>query len=113
MIASGTALARQATALFGTPMTSAQLFARAAIDPRAERVLVHAAQAVAEAISGFHMIVDLQEVVIGGSVGLAEGMLERIRTALRALPLPAAPRVSAARQGGDAGLVGVIALNNA
>lgn len=112
MIASGTSLARQATALFGKPMNSAALFALAATDDRAEAIIVHAARAVAEAIGSLHMIVDLQEVVIGGSVGLAEGMLERIRTALTGLPLPATPVLSAARQGGDAGLSGLIAFDN-
>jgi len=111
MIASGTALARQATALYGRPVSSAELFALAASEARAESIIAHAASAVAEAISGFHMIVDLQEVVIGGSVGLANGMLERIGAALSDLPLRAAPVLSAARQGGDAGLTGVIALD--
>jgi len=112
MIASGTSLARQATAIFGRPMDSAELFALAATDHRAETLIAHAAQAVAEAISGFHLIVDLQEVVIGGSVGLAEGMLDRIRLALGGFPLRAAPVLSAARQGGNAGLAGLIALDN-
>lgn len=111
MIASGTSLARQATALFGKPMNSAELFALAATDDKAATIVAHAAQAVAEAISGFHMIVDLQEVVIGGSVGLADGMLDRIRSALNGFPLRAAPILSAARLGGDAGLTGVIALD--
>jgi N-acylmannosamine kinase len=111
MIASGTSLARQATALFGTPISSAELFALAATDHRAEAIIAHAAQAVAEAIGAFHMVADLQEVVIGGSVGLASGMLERIRMALNGFPLRAAPLLSAARQGGDAGLTGVIALD--
>lgn len=111
MIASGSTLARQATALFGKPTDSAALFALAATDDAADAILANAAQAVAEAIGAVHMIVDLQEVVIGGSVGLAGGMLERIRAALKALPLRAAPALSAARQGGDAGLTGVIALD--
>lgn len=112
MIASGTSLGRQASALFGTPVTSAELFVRASTDGRAEAILAHAALAVAEAIGGFHMIADLQEVVIGGSVGLAGGMLARIRAALDGLPLRAAPLLSAARHQGDAGLTGLIALDN-
>ncbi|MCA1855234.1 ROK family protein [Massilia oculi] len=113
MIASGTALARQARAAFGKPVTSAELFARATTDYLADAILSHAAQAVAEAIGGLHMIVDLQEVVIGGSVGLADGMLERIRCALDCLALRAAPVLSAAQLGGDAGLAGLIALDTA
>ena len=111
VIASGTSLARQATAMFGTVMTSAELFALAATDDRAELIVANAAHAVAEAISAFHMVIDLQEVVIGGSVGLADGMLDRIRAALDGMPLRAAPQLSAAGQGGDAGLNGVIALD--
>lgn len=111
-IASGTSLARQAGSLFGRPMDSAALFAIAATDARADSIVAHAAQAVAEAIGSFHMILDLQEVVIGGSVGLADGMLGRIRSALQALPLRATPLLSAARQRGDAGLSGVIAFDN-
>lgn len=110
LIASGSSLSRQASALLGKPVSSAELFALAATDHEAEAILAHAAQAVAEAISGLHMAVDLQEVVIGGSVGLASGMLARIQQALAALELRAAPLISAARQRGDAGLAGVIAL---
>ena len=109
MLASGTALARQATALFGQKLDSAALFALAAGDPRAAAMIDHAALAVAEAIAGLHMVLDLDEVVLGGSVGLAPGMVERIAGALARLPLPCAPALSAARLGADAGLLGAAA----
>ncbi|MCV2370398.1 ROK family protein [Roseateles oligotrophus] len=110
MVASGSALARQATAIYGRALNSAELFAMAAQgDAKAEAIIANAACAVAEAIAGFYMILDLSEVVIGGSVGLAEGMLDRIQRALAQLPVRNSPKLTAARLGGDAGLAGVVA----
>ena len=109
LLASGTALARQASHLFGCPVTCPELFAMASGYPVAEHLIAYAAQAVAEAIAGFHMSIDIQEVVIGGSVGMADRMLERIRIALAAMTLPAAPVISGALLGADAGLLGVAA----
>lgn len=107
MVASGTALARQAGAALGHPLDSRQLFALAAgHDRRAGAILDHAATAVAEAIAGLHMTLDLSDVVIGGSVGLAPGMLERLAIALDAQRLPCAPVLGAALLGPDAGLIG-------
>ena len=109
MLASGTALARQASAVFGKPLDSAALFELAPADVRAAAIIDNAALAVAEAIAGLHMVLDLDEAVIGGSVGLAPGMLARIAAALARLPLACPPVLSAARLGGDAGLAGAAA----
>ena len=109
MLASGTALARQASAVFQSPLDSAALFALAASEPRAAAILDNAALAVAEAIAGLHMSIDLDAVVLGGSVGLAQGMLARIASALASLSLPCAPSLGAARLGADAGLLGAAA----
>lgn len=109
LLASGTALARQASAVFRRPLDSAGLFALAATEPQAAAILDMAALGVAEAIAGLHMSVDLDAVVIGGSVGLAQGMLQRISTALAGLPLPCPPSLGAARLGADAGLLGAAA----
>ena len=109
LLASGTALARQASAVFGRPLDSAVLFALAATEPRAAAILDHAALGVAEAIAGLHMSVDLDAVVIGGSVGLAAGMLGRIASTLAGLSLPCPPSLEAARLGADAGLLGAAA----
>lgn len=106
-IASGTALARQATALFGRQIDSRELFILAASDPQANRIIDNAASAVAQAIADVLMVVDIQEVVIGGSVGLAEGMIDRICHALHTFPALFNLPVSAASGGGDAGLLGV------
>ncbi|QKJ86284.1 N-acetylmannosamine kinase [Paramixta manurensis] len=108
-VASGTALARQASALLGRPLDSRQLFILAATDPQAEAILNNAARAVAQAIADTLMVVDIEEVVIGGSVGLAEGMLQRIRLALETFPALFHLPLTAALGGGDAGLLGAAA----
>jgi N-acylmannosamine kinase len=106
-VASGTALARQATALLGRPLDSRQLFALANENSQAAAILDNAAGAVAQAIADTLMVVDIEEVVMGGSVGLADGMLERVRQALHAFPALFHLPVTPALGGGDAGLLGV------
>lgn len=105
-IASGTALARQATALFGRRIDSRELFSLAADEPQATAILDNAATAVAQAIANTLMVVDIQEVVLGGSVGLAEGMIARVNKALQAFPPLFNLPVTAALGEGDAGLLG-------
>ncbi|WP_034943140.1 ROK family protein [Erwinia oleae] len=106
-VASGTALARQATALLQQPLDSRQLFALAASHPQAEAILLNAARAVAQAIADTLMLVDIEEVVIGGSVGMADGMLLRIQQALNAFPPLFNLPVTSAAGGADTGLIGV------
>ena len=107
-VASGTALARQASVVFGRRIDSKELFAMARTNSEAEAIIDNAAMAVAEAISNFQMILDIDEVVIGGSVGLADGMLERIRQALAQGSRLAQVPVTAALLGADAGLAGIM-----
>lgn len=109
-VASGTALARQSRVLFGDALDAARLFELAAQgEPRANTLLDHAAAAVASAIASSQVQLDLQTVVIGGSVGLAASMVARIRAALGRQPTLYEAEVVPARLGGDAGLVGVAA----
>ncbi|MFL9947197.1 ROK family protein [Paraburkholderia agricolaris] len=105
-IASGTAIARQALFVFGEPLDSREVFARAASDGRAERILVNAAHAVAEAIANCVMLLDVECAVIGGSVGLAPGMIERIRLALQVESGLTQIAVTKAVLGADSGLIG-------
>ncbi len=65
---------------------SRELFSLAADEPQASAILDNAAAAVAQAIADTLMVVDIQEVVLGGSVGLAEGMIARVNKALQAFP---------------------------
>ncbi|CAG9261708.1 N-acetylmannosamine kinase [Paraburkholderia unamae] len=105
-LASGTAIAREATRVFGEPLDSREVFARAVTDRRAERILAHAARAVAEAIANCVMLLDVDHVVIGGSVGLAPGMVERIQAALMEEPVLVRVAITKAALGPDSGLIG-------
>ena len=105
-VASGTALARQAQALLGKPMDSRELFSRIPQDERAAAIVDNAARAVAQAIANCLMLMDVEEAVIGGSVGLAADMIERIRRELDGLPALFRLPVSRAIAGADAGLLG-------
>ncbi|SEA01775.1 ROK family protein [Acidovorax soli] len=109
-VASGTALARQATGRFGRVLGSAELFDRVAQGvPEAQDILWRAARAVASAVASAHAQLDLQQVVLGGSVGLAAGMRALVEAALAELPPLYRLPVDVARLGADAGLVGVAA----
>lgn len=108
MVASGTALARQASYFFHRPMSVADLFEKANTDEIAEAIISNAALAVAEAIAGVHMIADLTEVVIGGSVGLAEGMLSRVQTSLKTLGVCSSPKITRAILVTDTGFCGML-----
>ncbi len=105
-VASGTALARQASVAFGKAMDSSALIELAPFDPGAEALLANAAAAVAEAVANTHITLELQRVVIGGSVGLAAGMLVRIQTALESYPPLFRVPLVAAQLGSDSGLIG-------
>jgi N-acylmannosamine kinase len=105
-VASGTALARRASALYERTLDSRGLIELAADDPRAESILLDAATAAAEAIANAHITLDLQRVVIGGSVGLATGMLGRIQASLDCYPPVFRVPLVAACLGPDSGLVG-------
>jgi N-acylmannosamine kinase len=107
-VASGTALARYASALFGRTMDSRALIELASDDPCAESILADAAAGVAEAIANAHITLDLQRAVIGGSVGLATGMLARIQAALDSYPPIFRVPLAAARLGADSGLIGAV-----
>ena len=107
-LASGTALARQASHLLGRPLDAESVFAGwHAGDPVCSRLLERAALAVAQALGDAHALLDLDEVRLGGSVGLAAGMVEAIRQAQQALPARFRVAVAPARLGADAGLIGV------
>ncbi len=107
-LASGTALARQATHLLGRPLDAESVFAGwHAGEAVCSRLLERAAQAVAQALGDAHVLLDLDEVRLGGSVGLAPGMIDAIKQAQQALPARCRVAVSPACLGADAGLIGM------
>lgn len=107
-IASGAALARQASRLSGTATDAASVFAGYhAGDEIACRLIANAALAVAHQIADSHATLGIDRVCIGGSVGLARGMIDAVLLAQRTLPPLFRVPVQAAILREDAGLIGV------
>ena len=106
-IASGTALARQAKHHYKRLVSSAELFDLAhSGDSEAQSILLNAADAVAHALANAHAQLDLELVVLGGSVGLAPGMQYWIQSAMDRLPNAFRVPIERARLEADAGLIG-------
>ncbi len=107
-VASGTALARQATVLAGRAIDAASLFANLrAKDDLALRIVSNSALAVAQLIADAHAALGIDHVCIGGSVGLAPGMVDAISSAQQTLPPLFRVPVQTAILREDAGLIGV------
>jgi N-acylmannosamine kinase len=105
-IASGTAIAAAAEEALGERLNAADVFRRAEADPRAAAILDRSAWAIATLAANLRMLLDIDLVVIGGGVGLAEGYLERVEDQVKRLPLLARTSVERALLGADAGLMG-------
>jgi len=102
--ASGAGLARLATAVAGRPVPADR--ALADDDPALQALVAEMARLVAGAIAGLAATVDPQLVVIGGGLGLAPGVLDKLRATLQAYPPLYRPALVAAVLGHDVGLVG-------
>jgi N-acetylmannosamine-6-phosphate 2-epimerase/N-acetylmannosamine kinase len=72
----------------------------------AEDIISDAVAKLADALAGLQAIVDPECVVIGGSVGLSDGFLERLQRALAGHPAPFVPDLRKAELAGDAGIIG-------
>jgi len=69
-----------------------------------------AVEQLARGLVTLQAIADPEVIVVGGGVGLAAGMLERIRGAIAAHPAALRPVLVPAALGADAGLIGAAAL---
>ena len=110
-IASGTAIGQRASLELGRAMSAPEVFAAAAAgDDRCNFIIDHAARALARIIGDLTASLDLDRVVVGGGVGMADGFLDRLRTASERQPeIYRRPLVAAALKA-DAGLIGVAEL---
>ena len=66
------------------------------------------AAAVGELCANLRVILGLDRIAIGGSIGLAAGYIELIENALNAEPTMFRPQIKAAELGRDAALIGVL-----
>lgn len=109
-IASGRGIAAQAQGeLCG--MDAKAIFSRAAQgEPQARRLVAHSAQTLARLIADVKAVTDCQIVVVGGSVGLAEGYLPLVAEYLAQEPAVYQVALRAAHYRHDAGLLGAALL---
>ncbi len=76
-------------------------------DGKATALVFRSAKAIANLVADLVIGMDIQKVVIGGSVGLAEGYLPLVQTYLQQMPEVYRGAIESAQLGQDAGLIGV------
>ena len=92
------------------PCTPTQVFEQfRAGTVQAVELVEKSAKAIANLVADLTIGLDTQKVVIGGSVGLAEGYLPLVRQYLAEMPHFYHCELEAAKYGGDAGLIGAAA----
>lgn len=110
-VASGSALARRGGAILRRTLSAPELFVEAASgNDRANAVLTEAAENIALAFGNLAATCDIDRIALGGGVGLADGFIDRVRSAVRRLPAMFQRELCLAAAGADAGLLGVADL---
>lgn len=112
-LASGSAIARQASALFNKPMQGVEVYQHyLAGHPIAERLVHQSARTIANLIADLTIIHDLEYVILGGSVGLAQHYQSLVQHYLTDLPEVYRPQLHLAHCGAQAGLLGAVAWDH-
>jgi len=75
-------------------------------DEKATALIERSAKAIANLVANLVIGLDVQKVVIGGSVGLAEGYLPLVKRFLQDMPAVYSCDIESAKFGQDAGLIG-------
>ncbi|WP_154171661.1 N-acetylmannosamine kinase [Vibrio metoecus] len=85
-MASGNAIQKESETTFTETMSNVELFKQAAFNPKAEAIINRSVQAVATLCCNLKACLDLDIIVLGGGIGLAEGYLERLNKAIQSRP---------------------------
>ncbi|MGF1751114.1 MULTISPECIES: N-acetylmannosamine kinase [Vibrio] len=109
-LASGTAIQKVARQQISACITNVELFQRAHHDTQANAIIDSSAQAIATVCSNLKASLDLDIIVIGGGVGLADGYIERIRRYIANKPAVFQVTITKAKGNHDACLLGAAAL---
>jgi N-acylmannosamine kinase len=110
-LASGSAIGLRASQVLGRSMAAPEVFSAAAAgDDRCVQLLDQAATALASILCDLVASLDLDRIVLGGGVGLADGFLPRLQHAFSLQPAIYRREVVRAAMGADAGLVGIADL---
>ncbi|MFU2047080.1 N-acetylmannosamine kinase [Avibacterium gallinarum] len=105
-IASGRAI-EAVSSQWAEPCSPKEVFERfRKNDEKATALVQCSAQAIANLIADMVISLDIQKVVLGGSVGLAQGYLPLVQQYLQTMPKFYQCPVEAAQSGADAGLLG-------
>lgn len=105
-VASGTAIGAE-TLGWKQPVTAAKVFELAQLgNVHAENIINRSATAIAQMLADMKMALDLEVVILGGSVGLAPGYLERVIGVQKTLPDIYRVPLQAAYHRQDSGLLG-------
>ena len=105
-IASGRAI-EAVSSQWDDPCDPKEVFARfRQNDEKATELVTRSAQAIANLIADLKIGLDMKKVVVGGSVGLAEGYLPLVQSLLSELPAVYYCELESAQFGQDAGLIG-------
>ena len=105
-IASGRAI-EAVSSQWDDPCDPKEVFARFRHnDEKATALVTRSAQAIANLIADLKIGLDMQKVVVGGSVGLADGYLPLVQSLLSELPAVYHCELESAKFGQDAGLIG-------
>lgn len=107
-VASGTAIGRAGSAAAGKQLTGLDVYqAHLSGDAGATTAVDRSARAIGKVIADVRALLGIQLVTIGGSVGLAEGYIERVQRHIDEEPELFRPRVIPAQLGADSALFGV------
>ncbi|MGQ0286914.1 N-acetylmannosamine kinase [Pasteurellaceae bacterium 22721_9_1] len=90
-----------------TPKQAFELFRQG--DAKATALIERSAKAIANLIADLRISLDTQKIILGGSVGLAEGYLPLVKKHLENLPHFYHCDIAKAQYAGDAGLIGAAA----
>ena len=105
-VSSGTAIAAE-TLGWKQPVAAARVFEMAQLgNIQAENIINRSATAIAQMLADMKMALDLEVVILGGSVGLAVGYLERVIGAQKILPEIYRVPMQSAHHRQDSGLLG-------
>ncbi len=105
-IASGTAINKVAKNVISPDITNIELFSMASNNAQAKSIIQSSAKAIATLCCNLKASLDLDIIVLGGGVGLAEGYLSRVQNEIDNRPAPFRVGVVAANGSHDACLLG-------
>ncbi|MGY0314514.1 ROK family protein (plasmid) [Alteromonas macleodii] len=105
-IASGTAIANQASEILNKAVSCEEVFKQHSADPEIAKLIDRAAEAICDLIANVKAISGASYVVIGGSVGSATQLFDQIKNKVSQLPAVYQLTILKPHYGADADLIG-------